>query len=203
MRRIINTSRMARRIAALITTAGAIVLVTQLGCSADEILDVTDPDIVEPEAARSAEGAEAARIGALTRLNIATSGGESFFHYGGLLADEWRSGDTFTQRDETDKRTVQTSNANINTGLRNLHRARTTAADAVELLREFAPTPAHKIGQMYWVQGYTEVLLAEHFCAGVFSSVEGDQITYGSPVPDTAIFLRAVAHFDSALMNTG
>ena len=203
MRRIMSIKRTGRRIGALTTLASAIALTTMMGCSADEILDVTDPDIVEPEASRSPEGADAARLGALTRLNIATSGGESFFLYGGLLADEWRSGDTFTQRDETDKRTVQTSNANINTGLRDLHRARLGALNAVALLKEFAPTPAHRIGQMYWAQGYVEGLIAEHFCAAVFSIVDGDLITYGTPVPDTAISLRAIAHFDSALMNLG
>lgn len=204
MRRIMHAPLSGRRTVTLTSLIAAAISLTALGgCNPDEILQVTDPDIVEPEASRSPEGADAARIGALTRLNIATSGGESFFHYGGLLADEWRSGDTFTQRDETDKRTVQTSNANINTGLRNLHRARLGAESAVALLKEFAPSPAHKIGQMYWAQGYIEVQIAEHFCAGVFSSVDGDLITYGVPVPDTAIFVRAVAHFDSALMNLG
>lgn len=203
MRRNMSITRTARGVTVSATVATVTLLVTLLGCSPDEILEVTDPDIVEPEAARSPEGADAARIGALTRLNIATSGGESFFMYGGLLADEWRSGDTFTQRDETDKRTVQTSNANINTGLRDLHRARLGALNAVALLREFAPAPAHRIGQMYWAQGYVETLLGEHFCAAVFSTVDGDRIDYGAPVPDTAVFLRAVAHFDSALMNLG
>ena len=203
MPRNVTITRARRWCTALGAFGAGAVLVAQLGCSPDEILDVTDPDIVEPAAARSPEGADAARIGALTRLNIATSGGESFFMYGGLLADEWRSGDTFTQRDETDKRTVQTSNANINTGLRDLHRARLGALNAVALLKEFAPSPAHRIGQMYWAQGYVETLIGEHFCAAVFSTVDGDRITYGEPVPDTAVFVRAVAHFDSALMNLG
>lgn len=201
MRRMTTISDLARRAGAL-TLAGA-ALGLMLGCSPDAVLEVTDPDIIEPEASRSPEGADAVRIGALAWFNGATSGRESFFLYGGLLADEWRSGDTFQQRDETDKRTIQTSNSNVNTGLRDLHRARFAAVNAVALLKEFAPTPAWKIGQMYWVQGYIEVLIGEHFCAGVFSSVDGDQIIYGGPVPDTAIFLRAVAHFDSALVNLG
>jgi hypothetical protein len=199
MRRITTIPVLARRTGALTLVGAALGLM--LGCSPDEVLDVTDPDIIEPEASRSPEGADAARVGALTRFNIATSGGESFFLYGGLLADEWRSGDTFQQRDETDKRTVQTSNSNINTGLRDLHRARLAAGNAVALLKEFAPTPSWKIGQMYWEQGYIEVMIGEHFCAGVFSGVDGDQIIYGTPLPDTAIFLRALAHFDSASMN--
>jgi hypothetical protein len=173
-----------------------------------DLLDVEDPDIIDPGQSQSPEGANAARVGALAALNIATTGtaftgGESFFLYGGLLADEWRSSDTFTQRDETDKRSVQTSNANIDQGLRDIHRARFAAQNALRLLREFAPTPSWRIGQMYWVQGYTEIVIAEHFCSATFTEVAGDEITYGQPVPDTIVAQRALAHFDSALMNVG
>jgi len=173
-----------------------------------DLLDVEDPDIIDPGQSQSPEGANAARVGALAALNIATTGtaltgGESFFLYGGLLADEWRSSDTFTQRDETDKRSVQTSNANIDQGLRDIHRARFAAQNALRLLREFAPTPSWRIGQMYWVQGYTEIVIAEHFCSATFTEVDGDEITYGQPVPDTIVAQRALAHFDSALMNVG
>jgi hypothetical protein len=177
-----------------------------VGCG--DLLDVEDPDIIDPGQSQSPEGANAARVGALAALNIATTGtaftgGESFFLYGGLLGDEWRSSDTFTQRDETDKRTVQTSNANIDQGIRDLHRARFAAQSALRLLRDFAPTPSWRIGQMHWVQGYTEMLLAEHFCAAAFTDVNGDQINYGQPVRDTIVAQRALAHFDSALLNLG
>jgi hypothetical protein len=146
-------------------------------------------------------------VGALAALNVATTGtavtgGESFFLYGGLLADEWRSSDTFTQRDETDKRTVQTSNANIDQGIRDIHRARFAAQRALALLEEFAPDPSWRIGQMYWAQGYTEIVIAEHFCSAAFTDVDGDDIEYGQPVPDTTVAKRALAHFDSALLNT-
>jgi starch-binding outer membrane protein, SusD/RagB family len=176
------------------------------GCG--DLLDVEDPDIIDPGSSQSPEGANAARVGALAALNVATTGtavtgGESFFLFGGLLADEWRSSDTFTQRDETDKRSVQTSNALIDQAVRDLHRARFAAQRAGALLEEFAPTPAWRLGQMYWAQGYTEILLAEHFCSAAFTDVEGDEILYGPPVHDTTVAQRALAHFDSAALNVG
>lgn len=173
-----------------------------------DLLDVDDPDIIPPGSSESPEGANAARVGAIAALNVATTGtavtgGESFFLFGGLLADEWRSSDTFTQRDETDKRTVQTSNALIDQAVRDLHRARFAAQRAGALLSEFAPTPSWRIGQMYWVQGYTEILLAEHFCSAAFTDVDGDEILYGNPLHDTTVARRALAHFDSAALNVG
>src|SRR5688500_19663896 len=101
-------------------------------CSSDELLQVVDPDIVDPSTVSNAAGATALRAGALARFSAATSGGESLFLYSGLLADEFRSSDTFSQRGETDQRRVQTSNANINTALRCVHQARVSALQAAQ-----------------------------------------------------------------------
>jgi hypothetical protein len=188
--------RLRRAVAAL-----ALATLPAAACkSPEEILAVTDPDIIFPEATRSAAGASAARLGALARLNVATSGAESMFHYGGLMADEWRSGDTFIQRDETDKRAVQPINANVTTANRNLHRARLTAELAVQLLTEFTPTATTSIAEMYLVQAYTENVLAEHFCSGIpFSTVVDGVEQYGTQLTTVVTLERALAHADSGL----
>src|SRR5688500_18667374 len=93
-------------------------------CSSDELLKVVDPDIVDPSTVSNAAGAAALRAGALARFSTATSGGESLFLFSGLLADEFRSSDTFSQRDETDQRRIQVSNGNVIGALRNAHGAR-------------------------------------------------------------------------------
>src|SRR5215208_3764647 len=88
------------------------------GCNRDKILTVTDPDIINPENLASAEAAEALRVGALSRLSDMTGGlipqggslGESIFFFAGAVADEWRSTDTFVQRDEADSRTIVETN---------------------------------------------------------------------------------------------
>jgi hypothetical protein len=199
---MIRAANIATRVVMILGLTGFVAL---SGCSPDELLDVTDPDIINPADVRSAEGAEALRIGALARLNQATSGGESLLLLGGLLADEYRSGDTFTQRNEIDQRSVQTSNANLNTAYRVLHRARVTALQAANALREFAPdAESWKLAQMLFQAGYAEVLLAESFCSGIPLSIvmEGvEELAPGSPT--TEVFERAVAHFDSALATLG
>src|SRR5215217_1677941 len=79
----------------------ALATLSAIGCkSPDEFLAVTDPDIINPINVNSAAGAEAVRLGALARLNNATSGpvtstgGESLFLLGGLFADEYNNGDS-------------------------------------------------------------------------------------------------------------
>src|SRR2546427_2492393 len=86
-------------------TAGGLLLGALLGLAGcDSILDVTDPDIIYD--AGSAAGALALHNGVILRFNLAMDGGgdapDGVFLFSGLLADEWRSGDTFEQRNTTD-----------------------------------------------------------------------------------------------------
>src|SRR2546423_15525216 len=45
-------------------------------CNRDKILQVTDPDIINPSNLGSAEAAEALRVGALTRISDVTGGAQ-------------------------------------------------------------------------------------------------------------------------------
>jgi len=185
----------------------AALLLPLAACSADEIVEVTDPDIINPEDVGSPAGAEAVRVGTLSRFMGATTGdngasaGETLFMYGGLLADEWQTGDSFIQRVETDQRTVSESNTLIRGGYQFAHRARVSAQQAIALLAEFAPgTPSHQVAEMYFVQAYIENLLAESFCSGVpFSSYLAGEEVLGTPLTSTQSYQLALAHADSGL----
>src|SRR5689334_22147216 len=92
---------------AIITTAlSALAMCSLAACqSPTDAIEVSDPDIINPTDVQSAAGADAVRVGAIGRLNSATSGGgysttgsfvdEGIFLLGGLFADEWNNGDTF------------------------------------------------------------------------------------------------------------
>src|SRR5215213_7235245 len=157
----------------------AAALLAVAACSTDEVVGVNDPDIIIPENVNSAAGAAALRLGALSRFIGGTTGdngnsaGETLFMYGGMLADEWQTGDSFIQRLETDQRSVTEENSLIRNGYQFAHRARVSAQQAIAALREFAPTtPAWQFAELYFVQGYIENLLAEDFCSGIpFSTV--------------------------------
>jgi hypothetical protein len=186
----------------LITFGATTLLLGACDNPKDTLLEATDPDIINPTNLASTDGAEALRIGALQRLTTTTAGGESSWLLGGLLTDEWRSGDTFTQRDETDQRNILTSNANITTAYRQVHRARNAAMLAIQYLKQYRPTPVSNIGQMYFIKGFAELESAENYCNGQpFSNSTGDVLEFGNPTSVADAFAMAVADFDSALAN--
>jgi starch-binding outer membrane protein, SusD/RagB family len=203
------TTRIFRRSVRRVLAAAAVgSAVFTLGCSdvKDDLLAAEDPDIIPPSALNTPEAADALRIGALSRLRNMTAGqgqGDAPWMFSGLLTDEWKSGDTFSQRNETDQRTVQENNANLNSVYRDVHRARTAAREALDLLIKYKPTPASNLGQMYFVMAFAEMQLAEWFCNG---QTLGDASTgvpvYGAPMTNQAIFTLALAHLDSALTFT-
>ena len=176
----------------LVTISAIAVLAA--GCDPAGVLEVEDPDIINPANVQSAAGAEAVRLGALARFVGATSGDESYWMLGGLFADEWINGDSFIARQEIDQRVITPENGFLTSANRQLHRVRLSAAQAIALIRQFNPTaPAWQIGEMFMLQAYTITLMAEHVCDGLIISevVEGREV-YGQPITTTAAFERAL-----------
>lgn len=172
------------------------------GCSPDELLSVEDPDTINPSDVRSAAGANAVRVGALARFNLATTGsssatgGESLLLLGGLFTDEWNNGDSFIARQEIDRRQITTDNTFLTDANRQLHRARLSAEQAVELMAQFNPSaPGWQVAEMHFVQAYVMNILADHYCDGlVFSSVDGGREIYGVPVSTEQAYNNALEH---------
>ncbi|MEQ1689795.1 MAG: hypothetical protein ABMA00_00810 [Gemmatimonas sp.] len=179
---------------------GAVVLAAACTSFTDELLEPQQPGVIGPEATESPTAADALRKGALSRLRQATVGGESIWLLAGLMTDEWKSGDTFSQRNETDQRVVQTNNANVSSMYVTQHRARGGAYDALAALRKFIPDTLSKQAQMYWVIGVAELGLAENFCSGVPYGFLVDGVpTYTNPLTSAQGFAFALTHLDSAL----
>jgi starch-binding outer membrane protein, SusD/RagB family len=189
-----------RRAVVMAALAGA-----GVACSTNDVLQVTDPDIINPSDVQSAAGANAVRIGAIGRLTAATSGGssssEGLFLLSGLFADEWINGDSFIARQEVDQRVITVSNTFLTDVDRMLQRARLSGEQAVQLLRQYSPNAAPAdVAEMYFVQAYVENVIGEHYCNGlVFSDVVNGAEQYGSPTTTTAAFTLALAHADSGL----
>jgi hypothetical protein len=173
--------------------------------STTEVLQVTDPDIINPTDVQSSAGANAVRVGALARLNSATSGGstnsEGLFLLSGLFADEYINGDSFIARQEVDSRNITDANTFLTDVNRMLQRARLSGEQAVQLLKQYNPTaPAADVAEMYFVQAYVENAVGEHYCNGlVFSDVVNGAEVYGTPISTTAAYTLALAHADSGL----
>lgn len=192
----------------IVTSGTAAAGLSVLACSngTDSLLEAPIPTVIDTSAASSPAGADALRIGALSRLRGITAGsgaGDSPWMFAGLITDEWKSSDTFSQRNETDQRSVQDNNANLTPILRDLYRARTSARAAVTALQTYAPTPAANIGQMFAVMGFAETYLAEWFCNGAPLPDASTETPPPSPgVSNAEIYNTALAHFDSALATT-
>ncbi len=175
-----------------------------LACT-DTLLNVTDPDIVL--GANSASSAIGLSNGAVLRLAQAvsgTQGPDALFVFGGLLTDEWRSGDTFIQRNTMDQR-IWDPNNTFNAGpFRNLNRVRTQALLAIDGLRSYQPDSVAALARMFDFLSYTEVLLGEHYCNGIpLSGVSGTEVVFGNPISNDSLFKLAIANADSALAIAG
>jgi starch-binding outer membrane protein, SusD/RagB family len=164
------------------------------------LLEATNPTVINPGSVQSSAGAVAVRNGALGRLRTATADGESTWLFGGLLVDEWASSSTFVQNDETDQRSIQLNNATVNSQLRALYRVRTDANQAIALLKQYRPTPSSDIGEMYFARGFAELQLASDFCNGIPLSDGADNpVVLGKPLPVKDVFTAASASFDTAI----
>jgi hypothetical protein len=195
----LRTTR-ARRLLGTVALGASMIL---SGC--DAMLRANDPDIVTT--ATSAAGAIALRNGVVSRLNAATvgvQGPDGIFLFGGLLVDEWRSGDTFEQRNTADARTVDPTNSFLAEPFRNLNRTRVEGRDAINALRTFAPTPLSNVALMFALTGFAENQIGETWCNGIpFSDVVNGVIVFGNPVSVDSAFKRAINSADSALANNG
>jgi hypothetical protein len=199
--RLYKTIAARGRFAVGVSMAALLPLLGACSDVSDELLEATDPDLVSPENAQSAEGALALYNGALGRLRTITAGGESTWLFGGLLADEWSTSSTFVQNDETDQRAVLVNNSTVTGQFRALARARQSATEAIRTMKEFREDETTQIAELYFVRAFAQLQMASDFCNGIpLSRMEQDgTITYGAPLPVAEVFAAAIADADSGL----
>src|SRR5262245_3698626 len=96
---------------------GVLLLLPMLinGCNLREsLLSPQQPGVIGPGSVTTPTGAEALRIGAMGAFKAWVAGGGANFAnlpmLSDLVTDVWASGDTQSQHNETDQRTVQSSN---------------------------------------------------------------------------------------------
>src|SRR5688500_6504025 len=173
------------------------------GCDLkDTLLEPQQPGIIGPEAVGSPTAADALRKGAIDRLRRATEGDNNggLWTMSGLLADEWKSGDTFVQRVETDGRTIQSNNAELIEEYQEQHRARQSARGAIAQLQHFLPTPLRYQAEMWWVMGYAELNLPDNWGNGVpYSRLEDGVPVYEASKSSAEGFILSLSHLVSAL----
>jgi hypothetical protein len=174
----------------------------------DELLEPQNPGLVDPSSLNSPDAADALRIGALGSLRNVTAGSESLWLYGGLITDEWKSSDTFLQRNETDQRAIQTNNGNINGAYNSIQQSRGFIRDAIDQMEKYLPEAKGNRGELYFALGFIEMQMAEDFCNGIpLGLARNGVIDYSdpgyTPLTNADVYVRAAAHLDSALALAG
>src|SRR5712691_2028311 len=197
-------NRSTRTPARLTVVAGVVAVLA--ACTS--LLDVKDPDVINPPDVQNADGAVAAYnggIGDFTFANDGDNGGtEGQILVSGVMSDEYFDSETFPTRIEYDSRAIDERNVTLNGVFFNLHKARVALEGAVGALQQYAPTPNSRIGEMLALAGMTYVYFAENYCSAVaFSARLPDgSIQYGQPLATNAILDRGISRFDSALVVT-
>ena len=177
-------------------------------CHPGDILDVENPDIIDPTAVTTPQGLSALFAGALGDFSLAVvgdnGGTEGQILVSGSFTDELSNVETFPTRKEFDQRgPIDIKNGTLLAVFRNLHRARRSAERSAEVIKSVAATPATdtRIAESYDLAGMLYLYMAENYCSGVPVSTadENGTLTFGDPLTTTDLLNRAISRFDSAL----
>jgi hypothetical protein len=200
----VHADHSTRTSARFVPVACVVALLT--ACSS--LLDLTDPDVINPPDVQNADGAVAAYNGGIGDFAFANDGDngatEGQILVSGVMSDEYTDVETFPTRIEYDSRAIDERNGTLNGVFFNLHKARVALEGAAGALQQYAPIPNTRIGEMLALSGMTYVYFAENYCSAVpFSERLPDgSIDYGQPLATNAILDRAISRFDSALVVT-
>jgi hypothetical protein len=191
-----------------IVTAGAVGLGLTLlaGCNPkEELLAPQQPGVISPADVQSATGAEGLWAGAVGNFKNALLGGnsnqETIWQFSGLLTDEFRSSDTFSQRNDADQRVTQTNDALLGPLYTTLQQARGSSRTALKAMVQFEPsTSTTHQAEMYFAISFAEMQLAEDFCNGIpLGETIGGIPQYTVPLTTKDVFTAAAARADSGL----
>jgi len=204
MTKIQTIDSAARRRYRWLSVALAAVLLPVSACNLDETLRVEDPAVATPESLENPNALPTLVAGAIGDFQVAYSGNglaDAFLPATGLFSDEFRSSDTFTTRNDVDRR-EQTSPANGNLGdisYTALHRARRSLQAAARTASTVALPGDARQGELLGLAGYTYVSFGEGFCSNVpFSEVVDGQFVPGPSLTTTQMFDTAIVRFAAA-----
>lgn len=171
----------------------------------DTLLDVQDPDIIEPDQLRTLQGASALYNGAIGEFALAKDGAAGgpgsalgLVQAIGWFSDEFAFGGTPPLIRAMDLREMDPQNASWDQMYQNLHVARVSAEDAASLLQEVSGGADPRIGELYAVSAAVHILMGEAYCGAVPFSRTEPEIEYGMPLSTDQIMDRAIERLNMA-----
>jgi hypothetical protein len=183
-------------------------------CRPSDVLSVPPPTgVIGGTTLTNQAGAEGELTGAMDFLFIGINGSQYLIELSGLFTDEyeWSEFKRSAKYAGIDARVSSwtTPSGTLEPGdtpLERILQARSMLLIALGGLQQYEPPSGRsKVGEAYALIGYSELLLAESYCAGVPLSaiVSGGGYVYGQPLTSDSLLGTAEAHFDSALAYSG
>ena len=176
------------------------------GCSVkDELLAPQQPGVINPGDVQNPTAAEGLYIGAVGNFKNALLGGssntETIWQFAGLMTDEFKSADTFSQRNDADQRATQTNDAQLSPIYTSLQQARGYSRTALQYLRQYEPTTSNTHqAEMLFTIAFAEMQLGEDFCNGIALGETVNGVwNYTAPLAMKDVFAAALARVDSGL----
>jgi hypothetical protein len=205
------------RIADVRHLLAVLAIAVMAACSwADLVSTDLPPDVADPEAMKTPDGALALYHGTVQSFREAFgSGFQPYIVVTGRLTDELSTGKylsstipplTVGSLDEVEERDMPEDQAlrslTIEQWYRGFNLARTTAVDAIYYLQHYSGVvPRDLVAQSFSIRGYSMLYLADALCSGIpltdYRSTGG--FNYASGVSTDSVYALAVVQFDSAL----
>ncbi len=172
----------------------------------DNILEVIDPDTVNPATLEDPDVIDLVVAGAISDFAVAYSGdglADAFLSSTAAMSDEFFSTGSFTTRTATDRRNQLTpANTNLSDGAYNdLQRARRALMNAAAKVAVHPDkgTGDPEFAELLALEGFTYVALGEAYCSSVpISNDEEPEPSDGPPRTSMELFEEAVPIFDAA-----
>jgi hypothetical protein len=173
-------------------------------CSTDKLTQVETPDQITPEQANSPTGAAALRASALGNFANYFAGDNAGGGVGmniaqGLLGDEMLSARGGTEH--LDSRAVNEAVFPA-TVWSTFGQANTQIIRAINAVKQYAPdgtTKTSQVAQLYMLEGFTYVIIAEGYCNGIPVGNADDLNPTTEILSNVQLYDKAIAYFDTAL----
>ncbi len=166
------------------------VLLATAGCS--DFTEVEAPDVVQPSQLDNPGGALARRAGAIAQFAEAFS---NQVVQSGVLADEFV--DVGTGTFPSDRRVITLDNSIYPFAALSL--ARIDALRAARALEEYNPEPPARIGELFALAGFVDVMFGENLCSPVpLARIDGRAPLDAPELSRSELMANAQALFDSA-----
>jgi starch-binding outer membrane protein, SusD/RagB family len=175
------------------------------GCDVKQsLVGLQQPSLITPASVVGPTGANALYVGVIGRFKNWAMGSNgnatSFIMEGDLLTDEWKTGDTFIQNNNADARTLPTNDALMQQYYDAAQTLRSYALTARQFLQSASPDSTANIGEMFFAQGFAEMMMGEDLCNGIPLGITVNGVPqYSAPLTDAQVLAVVKARMDSAL----